>query len=167
MLGRHGLPRAQGRARPLAGVTPLTPDTWVSGTRTPPQSVTPAPAPVEDDLREQLRAATTRAEDAERRAAVAEAIAAERARSLEDMRLTLRALTATPAPAPTPAPTPTPAPAVDDDGRAAAAWAEHPDRTIRPNATIHRGTAARDYYRPDHGPRATTRTLPRTMSIEL
>lgn len=72
---------------------------------------TPQEPPVQDDLRGQMEALRARAEDAERRAAVAEAIAAERARSLDDLRLTVKALTATAHPAPAPAPEPAPQPA--------------------------------------------------------
>lgn len=78
--------------------------------QTPPPHRTTYP-PAQDDLREQLEALRVRAENAERRAAIAEAIAAERARSLDDLRLTVKALTAGPTPTPppqTPAPTNTP-----------------------------------------------------------
>ncbi len=82
-------------------VTELLAAGFVLHAPTPPEEPVP-PAPADTDLRaenEQLR----------RRAEVAEAIAEERGRALDDARLALRALTAGPTPTePTPAPPPSP-----------------------------------------------------------
>lgn len=91
-----------------------------------PDQAEPEPAPVEPEpaspAPDEIAALTAELADWRRRAEVAEAVAAERAAALEDVRTTLamaqRMLTAGESPAPTPAPEPS-APAERKPGRLA------------------------------------------------